>query len=419
MSNSSVVVIGAGAAGLMAALDLHEAGVKVTVVEARGRVGGRIHTVKFPNGRWANAGAEWVNSDHYLVRELATSYRLSLVPATGLEALVVNGRLELLEPEGTEQLNEALSALGASLTDPERPWDDPVARELDRVSVAQWLDEQNFSHMVRATFESYIRDEYMVEASQLSLVTVALMERLEDNDTAYRIASGTAVLPEAMASDLGHERVRLNETVTAIAHADDGVTVTTNQGEYSADHVIVTVPLPVMADIDLQPAIAIPTVSYGHGGKLMVPYQRPQWQELAQAADDEDSEQITALTHAAVFAADFDLVYENAPHQIGPGHVLTAYGIRPVDAEHVTTAFSTWFPSLGDPLATPIAAWWSEERETRCTYSAFGPGQLDALQQLRIPHGRVHFAGEHTEVINGFIESALRSGRRVAKRLTT
>lgn len=419
MTSRRVVVVGAGAAGLMAALDLHDANIDVTVLEARNRVGGRIHTVHFPNGSWANAGAEWVNTDHYLVRELAAAYDLPLVPDSGLQAMVVDGRLELLEPEGTELLAEAIDTLSATLADPEHPWDDPTARALDQSSIADWLDQQNFSDMVRASFEAYIRAEFMVEASQLSLSTIAIQNRLEDNDTAYRFAHGTATLPEAMAASLGDHQVRLGEPVERIDHNSANVTVTTTHGQYTADDVIITVPLPVLATIHIEPGIAVPAIGYGHGGKLMLPCKRPVWNDLATAATHEDSELIAALTHNAVFDADFDFVYENAPHQTGPGHILTAYGTTPVSAEHVTSAFRTWFHSLEEPQAEPIAAWWSHEPETRCTYSAFAPGQLDALHQLRQPFGRLHFAGEHTEIVNGFIESALRSGRRVAKRLTT
>lgn len=418
MPHRRVIVIGAGAAGLMAALDLHDADIDVTVLEARDRVGGRIHTVRFPNGRWANAGAEWVNTDHYLVRELAAAYGLSLVPDSGLQASVVSGRLELLEPEGTEHLGEAIAALSNTLTDPEHPWDDPAARKLDQVSVSDWLDQQGFSDMVRASFEAFLRGEFMVEASQLSLAMIAVQNRLEDNDTAYRFTHGTAVLPEAMAKTLGHERVRLGEPVERIDHTTANVTVTTDKGQYTADDVIITVPLPVLATIDIEPAIAIPSIGYGHGGKLMLPFKRAAWRDLADAAEHEDSEHIAELTHNAVFDADFDFVYENAPHQSGPGHVLTAYGTTPVAAQQVEAAFRTWIRNLGEPLAEPISAWWSQEKESRCTYSAFAPGQLDALYQIRQPYGRIHFAGEHTEVVNGFVESALRSGRRVAKRLT-
>jgi len=64
-----------------------------------------------------------------------------------------------------------------------------------------------------------------------------------------------------------------------------------------------------------------------------------------------------------------------------------------------------------------ISAWWSREPYSGTTYSAPRPGDLEALRRLREPHGRLHLAGEHTEPMFGYIESALVSGRRVARQL--
>ena len=57
------------------------------------------------------------------------------------------------------------------------------------------------------------------------------------------------------------------------------------------------------------------------------------------------------------------------------------------------------------------------EQVTGCTYSARKPGDLPRLERRRHPFGRVHLAGEHTETVSGYVESALRSGRRVARRI--
>jgi monoamine oxidase len=62
-----------------------------------------------------------------------------------------------------------------------------------------------------------------------------------------------------------------------------------------------------------------------------------------------------------------------------------------------------------------VHAWWSSEIESGTTYSAPRPGDLGALRALRGDYGRVFFAGEHTEVMFGYIESALASGRRAAR----
>jgi monoamine oxidase len=57
---TDVVVVGAGFAGLAAALDLHDHGLSVVVLEARDRVGGRVLSVELENGEVAELGAEWI-----------------------------------------------------------------------------------------------------------------------------------------------------------------------------------------------------------------------------------------------------------------------------------------------------------------------------------------------------------------------
>jgi monoamine oxidase len=70
-----VLVIGAGLAGLRAGVDLVDAGRDVVVVEARGRVGGRVWSHAFDNGQWCERGAEFIDTDHAVVLDLVTEQR--------------------------------------------------------------------------------------------------------------------------------------------------------------------------------------------------------------------------------------------------------------------------------------------------------------------------------------------------------
>jgi len=383
----------------MAALELRAAGREVVVLEARERVGGRALTVRF-GGRIANAGAEWVNTEHRLVRELCVAYRVPLVPAGGFLACVVDGRLEEAPPKSLGAVETALEATVGGLADPERPWRDPEALRLDRRSVADWLDEVNPPADARAWSESHVRCEYLVEPEELSLASLAVSAALGSSDQALRLRDGTAALLEAMARDLGGEDVvRLGEPVARVAQGPEGVTVETARGVYRAGAAVVALPLPTLGRVSFEPAIGAPSLGYGRGGKLLVPYPERAW-DRGPSGERVDT--------------GIDLVYESAPHQSGPGGVLAAYGTKIVSEDEVRRAFRAWFPGLPEPDAAPIEAWWDLEAESGGTYSALRPGDLPALERLRRPFGRVHLAGEHTEAVSGYLESALRSGRRVA-----
>ncbi|MGZ5352616.1 MAG: FAD-dependent oxidoreductase, partial [Actinomycetota bacterium] len=80
MSNPDVVVVGAGYAGLAAALDLEDRGLSVLVLEGRRRVGGRAWTVRLEGGALAELGGEWIFPGYDELTALATRLGLALVP---------------------------------------------------------------------------------------------------------------------------------------------------------------------------------------------------------------------------------------------------------------------------------------------------------------------------------------------------
>jgi monoamine oxidase len=383
----------------MAALELKATGHDVVVLEARDRVGGRIHTVRFANGLWANAGAEWLNTTDVIAHELCQRYALELTPRFGFESVAFDGLLE--DRSEAVEITAELDKLAASLADLVEPWRDPAARALDERSVAEWLS--GLGHIDAATRRRYtvhIRGAYMVEPDDLSLAALVLEHAGTAGDRSMRFTMGTAALPAAMASELGFNHVYLNAPVLSIATGSDSITVSTTSDSYTVDSVIVAVPLPALHRIDVQPEVEFPWLGQGRGGKLLVPYRDRLWAQgpTTQAAD-----------------CPVEFVYDNASHQAHTAGVLATYSMDVIDDEDVLAALQTWFPALVEPVEHPVKAWWSDEPESGTTYSAPRPGDLEALRRLREPFGRIYLAGEHTESMFGYVESALVSGRRVAR----
>src|SRR5258708_34566001 len=113
-----IVVIGAGAAGLMAARELGRAGRKVTVLEARDRCGGRIHPLPAAEfGYPAEGGAEFVHGEAPVTHSLLREARVSLLPIEGAQWTVEDGKLSR-EPQDPHeaQLQRALQELKDDLT---------------------------------------------------------------------------------------------------------------------------------------------------------------------------------------------------------------------------------------------------------------------------------------------------------------
>src|SRR5262249_1417852 len=80
LEGASVVVAGAGLAGLAAARDLSALGAKVTIVDSRGRVGGRVWTIRagFAERQHAEAGADFIDGQHREIRRLAAEVGLEV-----------------------------------------------------------------------------------------------------------------------------------------------------------------------------------------------------------------------------------------------------------------------------------------------------------------------------------------------------
>ena len=79
VDHRTVTVIGAGLAGLAAAYNLHRAGWTVTVLEARPRVGGRVHSVRsFLHGQVAEGGGEFIEESHSRMLGFAREFNLPL-----------------------------------------------------------------------------------------------------------------------------------------------------------------------------------------------------------------------------------------------------------------------------------------------------------------------------------------------------
>ena len=102
----SVLVAGAGLAGLTAAHDLVAMGARVTVVDARDRIGGRVHTIRegFTAGQHAEAGADFIDEGHHEIRALVAELGLKLVRVLrggwGFAKLDRRGRTRIARPSG-------------------------------------------------------------------------------------------------------------------------------------------------------------------------------------------------------------------------------------------------------------------------------------------------------------------------------
>lgn len=438
---ADVVVVGAGMAGLTCALELRGAGLDVVVLEAGHRPGGRVRTVRIPDGRWVETGGEWIDTAHVHVHQLLARFRLRTIgdaePWWEREAGWVDQE-GMLRPSvyawtGDERARADFNAFDLALTvvarampDPSRPDEHPDAAAIDARSAADLFDELALGPFARFFLARAIEFEYTCQPHEISVLFLAqqraveLREEGEFGDVrSQRVDGGLSRLAEAIADELG-DAVRFGRPVVRVAPDADGVRVETADGEEAiADHAVLALPFPPLRRVEITPAFegafgrGVAELGYGAVTKTFVPAsERPRY---AWAVTDRFLQR----------------VYDATEDQPGTGSVMDAYvggdGARELDAAYpdeadrvlaVAKELDQLDPALELDPAGGCSRSWTTHPRFGGSFSVWGPGQVTAFWRvLREPAGRIHLAGEHVATVCGYVEGAVESGRRVAERL--
>lgn len=287
-NQADVLVIGAGMAGLRAAQQLYAAGLRVIVLEARERIGGRIWTDRSWPGVALDLGASWIHGvRNNPVAELAAAAGLRRVP-TAYDAI------QIYDAAGRPLSAAALAVLDEQMTDlmalvekrvDELDLADAGGVALDAVvqdyfAAANLTPEQrrNLEYAVNAQLEH----EYAADRADLALLQFGVGEDLYGGDVLLPDGYDQVLTEIAAGLDL-----RLGHAVTAVRYDGDGVVVRTVQGDVQAAYALITVPLGVLQSgaISFTPELpqpkqaAIAQLGTGLLNKVYLRFPRVFWPE--------------------------------------------------------------------------------------------------------------------------------------------
>jgi monoamine oxidase len=432
-----VVVVGAGLAGMTAALDLRDAGWDVVVLEARDRVGGRVHTLRdpFTDGLHAEAGGESIDDNHDAIQALAHRYGLPLEQRTpnrllsgaayyqGARYPVIAFALRPGVLDSYDSFSAALLDLSTGM-DPEHPELFPGAAALDQRSLADFLSEQAL--LPEAEFLTNVSERaiYASELSGISLLWAAQQARVvadvpDSASETMRISGGNDRLPLAMAADLG-SIVRLNSPVTRVAERTGSVRVATLRDEVEAAFVVMAIPTPPMRQITFDPPLPadlramVAELQLGAAVKVISQYDRRFWNDLS-------------FSGFTISDLPFGIAWSSSDSYESSSGLMTQFitGSAAVDASALDDAtriaqfqsqLDTVYPEGATHHANGAATMaWLNEPYTGGAYAVYAPGQLTRFwPAVRAGTARIRFAGEYTETLAGYMESAVRSGHRIA-----
>lgn len=430
LSGKRVIVAGAGLAGLSAARDLEAAGASVTIVEARDRVGGRVHTLRtgFAGGLHAEAGADLIEGGQSFVLELAASLRLKPVRILksgfrfyGMAADGVN-RVQRIETTFKE-LGRLLQREVDDYCLAGKRWDSAIAQHLAREPVSSWLDRVGAGATLRAGVRG-LRGFYLTDPEGLPLLT--LVDQLSVGGVSasgefYRLQGGNDRLPCTLIERFGGE-VLLQTAVRAIRHDLDAVRITVDdqggRSELHGDFCVVALPASTLREVQFDPALpseqarAITTLKYGDATRMLLQFKTAFWRKRG---------------HARGYGSDrpTGAVWDASEDQKGSSGILSLLAgghssralaqIAKTEGDRGVVERLSWLGKPSALLATTTVVW-ENDPWSRGGYAVFDPCYAPQLRDwLARPAGRIIFAGEHTSLRwQGYMNGAIESGKRAA-----
>jgi monoamine oxidase len=410
------LIIGGGIAALAAARHLTEAGLRITLLEARDRLGGRIYTQKaaqFP----VELGAEFVHGRPQEILGLAAEAGVPLVPVQGtFRRKVGNSWRE------AGHLMTKIDQLFASM-----PADEPDQ------SFQYYLDRTGTEEEVKEQALRFVEGFHAADPSRISVHSLIRDSRAEEaieGDHQYRVATGYESLVRAVVDRIDRKLcdIRINAAVNEIIWQKGQVLARTSTAECQAPRAIVTLPLGVLKanSVVFSPTLpekqnAISFLEMGPVVRVSLCFQEKFWENEPAMAD---------LSFLFTDDPQFPTWWTTNPL---PYPILTGWAAGPNAAAHTGQSQNEIARSAVQALARIMEV---EERELRRqmvgaymhdwqgdpfirgAYSYASVGGFDAARLLAAPVvDTLYFAGEATnhEGYNGTVHGAIATGKRAAQ----
>ncbi|KAJ5082327.1 hypothetical protein N7532_011370 [Penicillium argentinense] len=446
--SADVVIIGAGLAGLSAALEVIRSGLSCVILEARDRVGGKTWSQQTSDGRGViDVGAAWINdTNQSRIWTIAKRYGAEIiVQNTQGKAILENydgevssfgyGEVPNFDEATRKNVTEIRDMCEAECQELDT-WR-PQNTCLDALTFEAYIRSRGASEAAMGTATVWTRAMLGVEPSEISALyflnycksgggLLNMRSDRKDGGQYLRVRGGTQTLSKGLASSLPEGVLHLDSPVQSIVQEQDrSIKVQAGGIVYSAAKVITTVPGPALKNISFYPPLPpakrawTESLYYGYYTKAMMEFKSPFWVErgfcglansfigpagvIRDSCIPQDNKYVLTCFMGGESGRAWATLSTPGREKALLKQISKLYGVANVEEQFLRMTAHEWvhdeYAGLGCPCTT------------------LPPGILDTLggDGLRSPVGNLHFAGTETAgEWKGYMEGAVRSGERAA-----